>query len=170
MSEVLNLSLNDLSKGHPGLTSVHGDCLKEAAMVCFNANSHTSGVKLMLKGEVSQEHSVLFEPITQQMLDSYADMQEATELGACGVAIGLLSLYGYRVRYRAQKGSSFDYWLTDEKNDFFRLEVSGILKANTSNSIDNRLNIKRNQVVPDKFPAFIVIVDFGKPESVWETK
>jgi hypothetical protein len=87
---------------------------------------------LTLSGESEATYRLKRLKVDKQMKRTHADTQEATELGACGVAILLVtSVTDYNVVERSYKGTGFDYWLTRQgsKNLSFdaRLEVSGIL-------------------------------------------
>jgi hypothetical protein len=108
---------------------------------------------------------------------SWNDKEEATEFGACAIAIlVILDLTDYTVISRAAKGGGFDYWLGKEENDEelpsyqnkARLEVSGILRGNDSD-IQSRVRKKLKQVEPSDdttLPAYIVVVEFSKPLSL----
>ena len=68
------------------------------------------------------------------MRRTHNDLQDATEAGACGLAILLVQLFvGYTVVERSVKGTGFDYWLGSENDALFqnkaRLEASGILRG-----------------------------------------
>lgn len=110
--------------------------------------------------------------ITPQVLHAWEDEQELTEFGACGIAILLtLELTEYTVIRRARKGSGIDYWLghTDAEHAFqdaARLEVSGILRGDSSD-IRSRVEKKKKQTEQSdgKLPAYIIVVEFSKPES-----
>ena len=89
------------------------------------------------------------------MRRTYADLQEATEYGACGIAVLVMeSCERLTILERASKGNGgFDYYLapvsdeadTDHGNFFgsatATLEVSGILEG-TEVDIQYRLNEK----------------------------
>lgn len=105
------------------------------------------------------------------------DLQEATERGACGIAIVLVQeLTGKIVIERSKKGPGFDYWLGDSDDDLLfsgkaRLEVSGILSG-TAGQIEGRLKQKKDQIRPsDRLaPGYIAIVEFGAPMAHVEVK
>lgn len=110
------------------------------------------------------------------MRRTYADLQEATEYGACGVAVLVMeACEGLTICERAAKGGGgFDYYLTpmeDESeadSDNFlahataTLEVSGILQG-TAVELQYRLNekIRQFQSQAQLLPCFIVIAAFS---------
>jgi hypothetical protein len=110
--------------------------------------------------------------VDDQQRRCYNDLQEATEWGACCVAILLVQeLTGKVVVERSKKGLGFDYWVGQEDDDLLfvgkaRLEVSGILSG-TPSTLNSRLEQKRNQIKPsnDLAQAFIAVVDFGIPTA-----
>jgi hypothetical protein len=97
------------------------------------------------------------------------------EYAAYGIA-GLLiwELTDYEVISQSVTGEGVDYWLrkkeVDPQNPFSyaaRLEVSGILEGGR-NLITNRLNQKLKQTKQSdhsQVPAFVIIVEFSKPEA-----
>ncbi|HEV7165620.1 MAG TPA: hypothetical protein VGO35_09550 [Gammaproteobacteria bacterium] len=167
------LDLKDLDGGMPGITASRAKTMHEAAAVCLNHNSHTPGTEISIKGDISVKDSLSWIPPTTQTLKSWADLQEATEHGAYGVAALLVKeLTPLTVIERARKGTGFDYWLGPKENstpmfqEKSRLEVSGILVAE-GNSVNQRVSTKISQVnsVPSSIKALVVVVDFGLPLS-----
>jgi hypothetical protein len=106
-------------------------------------------------------------------------MQEATELGACGVAILVVKEATAKVVVeRSKKGTGFDYWLGDTSDDnglpfagASRLEVSGILTG-TKSQIQSRIKQKKGQLAPSDHlaPGFVAVVEFGTPIACVENK
>ncbi|ETW93058.1 MAG: hypothetical protein ETSY2_52085 [Candidatus Entotheonella gemina] len=104
------------------------------------------------------------------MLDAWADEQEATEYGACGIAILIiLALTDYTVIRRSRKGTGIDYWLGYQDTDYpfqdaARLEVSGIRRGN-DRVVAARVSQKIRQTKPsdEALPAYIVVVEFSRP-------
>jgi len=162
-----------LEDGLPGITPRWGKFLAEASVLCFESQNHANGVEVKISG-ISQ-CKIKFEwkiNISDQTIDSWADEQELTEFGACGVAILLiLKLTGYTVIQRAKKGTGVDYWLgyDGEEKPFqnaARLEVSGIMTG-SENVVKARVSKKIKQTTPSdgKLPAFIAVVEFSNPLS-----
>lgn len=137
--------------------------------MCLNLR-HRSGVKLVVKGEHLTQFALNWSELSDQHLRSLRDLQEATEHGACGLAILIVTeITGKTVVERAAKGLGFDFWLGDKEGElpfqgFSRLEISGILNGDDSD-IRARLHEKRQQVaISDGMgPAYVAIIEFGHP-------
>jgi hypothetical protein len=109
-----------------------------------------------------------------QNQSTWADLQEATEYGAYGVAIVVaLALTEPPKMERSAKGTGIDHWVGDSKDPrgIFqhgaRLEVSGILKGDKT-KIAARLTEKLAQARRSErsgLPAYVVIVEFCDPET-----
>jgi hypothetical protein len=172
------MTLAALAEGMPGLPSALGQVFAEAAAVCLESRNHQSGVRLPRAGLMREDLRVEWLPVDDRRRRGHADMQEATERGACGVAILVVKeVTGMVVIERAIKGTGFDFWLGEKDNDELpftgtaRLEVSGIL-AGTSAQIDSRLKQKKGQMKPTDHiaPGFVAIVEFGTPIARVEIK
>lgn len=173
----LAIDLRELALGiAPGLSAHAGGSLAEAAAVCLEHNKHVVGVKLEIAGNFTDNIPLNWEPTTEQIRQTHADLQDATEDGACGVAIVLAKrLLGKDVLRKSYKGKNrdygFDYWLGDpgtENNIPFagdtRLEVSGILNG-TTQQLQSRLREKIAQVQRsgNVFPGIAIVVMFSRP-------
>jgi hypothetical protein len=121
------------------------------------------------------------QPLTDQIRRTWRDLYEATEYGATGLAILLvIQRTSYTILERSVRGMGFDYWLLDKESaqsselitqGNARLEISGILRANTESVIQSRIKEKLNQVALDTtFPTLIIVVEFSRPEvhMVWK--
>jgi len=168
--EIASVHLRALGIGMPGLSSALGEAYAEAASVCFE-QKHVSGVRMMVDGDCIRIILVSWDGITDQARRSWADLQNAVEHAACGVAALLISvLTQYTIVEQSRKGTGFDYWLGEKTNQepLFqrkaRLEVSGILDGSESD-IKGRMSKKMEQIGGGRLPAFVVIVEFGKPRS-----
>ncbi len=173
---VPDITLNDLAGGMPGITSRFGASLAEAATVCFEEQSHRSGVQMKVDGNYDHSLAVRWRPVEdpEQARRCWADPEVTTEHGACGVASLLVSaLTDLTVVARSRKGTGFDYWLgpKDEADPLFqnkaRLEVSGIAKG-TLSDIGARTQRKLKQTersVETALPALVAVVEFGSPRS-----
>jgi hypothetical protein len=174
-----SMSLTALAIGMPGLTPASGKMLAEAAAVCLEDRQHQPGVKFPQAGLVAEDFHVEWPAVDDQCRRCYADMQEATERGACGVAILVVKeATGLVVIDRSKKGTGFDYWLGEEDSDGLpfangvsRLEVSGIL-AGTKSQIDSRVKEKKGQMKRSDHvaPGFVAVVEFGTPVACVESK
>jgi hypothetical protein len=127
------LNLEVLSDGMPGLTPACGTVLAQAAAVCLEKQNHQLGVELILAGISKISFQLQWQSVDEQQRRCYKDLQEATERGACGIAILVAKeITGKVVVERSKKGPGFDYWLGEEDDDFLfvgkaSLEVSGML-------------------------------------------
>lgn len=150
-----------------------GGMLANAAAVCMHSNGHVPGVHLAITGEYRRRLELSWDGPTHQVCRSYADLQEATEFGAAGVAIAALNrLGGFVVIQRSRKGTGFDYWISrygEPAGPLFQnctwLEVSGILKGDDT-KLQRRVRIKRAQVSNGKCTTGrVAVVEFGAPRT-----
>lgn len=172
MASETKLHLAMLESGMPGLTPAWAKVLIEAAAVCLEEKKHKNGVVLSLSGIATDSVALEWNTVDEQQRNSHHDLQEATEYGACGLAILIVKqLTGKVVLQRSRKGSGFDYWVGDnnsENLDLFagkaRLEVSGILEGNR-NSINARVKQKKMQMQPSQNIAsgLVAVTEFSSP-------
>jgi hypothetical protein len=135
MDPSVTLNLADLPAGVPALTGAHGRVHAEAAAVCLENRKHAKLVQLVIRKRSELRYTLDWPDVTDEMQRCYEDLERATELGACGVAILLVrSLTGLTAVRMSKKGTGFDYWLGREDSseglvfaNEARLEVSGIL-------------------------------------------
>jgi hypothetical protein len=173
------IHLSALSEGMPGLTSACGTVLAEAAAVCLENRSHKTGVGLHLTGMTTDQFPIEWNAVDDQCRASHNDLQEATEHGACGVAILIVrDLTGKVVVERSKKGPGFDYGLGDDDaaDDSLlfsgkgRLEISGILEGSRS-TFQSRVREKKEQIKPSRGlgPGFVAVVEFSAPQVCVES-
>jgi hypothetical protein len=136
MPEDFTITLEPLTAGKFGLTKVCGSFLAEAAAFCLYQHKHAAPVVFTVRGDVAKSGFLVWDVVTEQHRGSYADLPEATEWGACGIAILVATrLTGIQFVQRSVKGAGVDYWLGDDTDDHglfqrkARLEVSGILEG-----------------------------------------
>lgn len=173
------LDLDNLSDGvAPGLSPDMGGVFAEAAAVCLEENDHVQGVTLSISGAKEASVELKWSPTTRQTKNTHFDLQDATEDGACGVAIALLRhLDDKLVIRKSWKGKGLDrghdYWLGNvEDNELppfqkdTRLEVSGILNG-SDKDLRRRLREKHRQVQSSSstLPGLAVVVMFSHPEA-----
>ncbi|MEI8033758.1 MAG: hypothetical protein WCH05_10510 [Chlorobiaceae bacterium] len=169
----LELILQRLCEGLPGITPEVGAALAQACMVCLHHKGHGDQVVLTVKGAHTRTFCLRWHPqdVTDQVLRTWNDLQEATEDGAaCLACLLVLELTEYTIIERSRKKTGFDYWLgrNDDAQLFNRdgrLEVSGILKG-TDQQIKKRVNIKVKQTSPTAhlgLPALAIVVEFSNP-------
>lgn len=156
----------------PGLTSQFGGMLAEAAAVCLQNRAHKTGTKIVVVGKTTDQYVLNWKEVTEQQTRAYNDLQEATEYGACGIAIILAEkITGNVVIERSRKGTGFDYWLgKNDEDPLFanksRLEVSGILQGDDGH-FEARIKQKKEQmgVTKDVAPGYVAIIEFSNPKA-----
>jgi len=145
----------------------------EAATICLENKGHNQNVvlKVNMDDDNEEELHLNWTPITQQIKDSWSDLQEATEYGAICLAIWVVhSFTDYKVIRRSPKLTGIDYWLGDKVDNYpfqdkARLEISGILTG-TKSQVQSRLKEKLKQTKKSdatKLPSLVVIIEFSKP-------
>lgn len=180
MTSENKLHLAALESGMPGLTPACAKVLIEAAAVCLEEKKHKTGVLLSLSGLSTDAVVLEWNEVDEQQRNAHHDLQDATEYGACGLAILLVKqLTGKVVLQRSRKGSGFDYWVGDESSsevgdenssdaDLFagkaRLEISGILEG-SRNSLNARVKQKKIQIQPSRHmaPGLVAVAEFSNP-------
>ena len=177
-TETARFNLAALTEGTmPGLNRAAGELLLQAAVVCLENREHRSGVTFHLTGAQPRQFPMDWPPVDAQSRRTHNDLLEATERGACGIAILIVcDLTRMVVVERAAKGGGFDYWLGDEDDDELfqgktRLEVSGIL-AGSRSQVQTRVRQKKEQMKPSDplAPGYVAVVEFGTPIACVETK
>src|SRR6185437_93411 len=88
--KIQSFHLERLREGMPGLTSAAGGLLAEAAAVCLEDQQHLTGISLSVDGSYRRKLLLNWVTVSNQQRHTYADLHEATEYGACGVAILLI--------------------------------------------------------------------------------
>jgi hypothetical protein len=172
------LTILPLDPGNSGLLKSLADYMGACGAVCLNHAQHQPGVQMDVEGDHSGSFLLYWETLTEQYFRTCADLQEATEYGAYGIAILMIrELTGKTVLQRSAKGPGFDFWVGDEETDelpfqgLTRLEVSGILNGSAAD-VRVRVSVKKKQVRPSDAlgPAFIVVVEFSRPVIMLEAK
>jgi len=168
------LSLQILEDGTTtGLSVRNGAFLAEAASVCLKHHNHNLTIKLKVEGYIQDEFELLRLEVNELSLSSFADLEEAVQFGAMGIAVLLVhNQTGWKAK-RSWKGTGFDYWFGENSDDYpfqdkLRVEVSGDLKGSDS-ELNSRLKKKMDQTaVTDNLniPACAIIVEFSNPKSL----
>jgi hypothetical protein len=162
-----------LGAGAFGITMSFGQSLADAASVCLEGQGHESGVIMPVDGSCRADCSVYWDPTSEKCRRTWADLHEATEHGAYGVAFLLVrQLKNMTIGERSYRGTGFDFWVGNEDSyDILfqkkaRLEVSGI-RTGSETLREARVREKIEQVsrVSSSFPAIVVVVEFGRPQS-----
>jgi len=156
-----------------GLSVRNGAFLAEAASVCLHSHSHGLSMMFAVEGDISEEYELHRLDVNELATNSFADLEEAAQFGAMGIAVAVIyDQTGCKVK-RSWKGTGFDYWFGEESDGYpfqnlLRVEVSGDIKG-TDSEIHSRLRKKMEQTeVSDGIgiPACAVIVEFSVPKSL----
>jgi hypothetical protein len=155
-----------------GLSVRYGGFLAEAASVCLHLNKHNISVTFKVEGSIEETYELYRLDVDDIALKSFADIEEAVQFGAMGIAIILINVNTGWKAIRSWKGTGFDYWFGDD--DIFpfqnklRVEISGDFKGNDS-ELNQRLIQKIQQTNKSEnvqIPACGVIVEFSIPKSL----
>lgn len=178
-----SIKLDVLKEGLEGISQSLGSWMCECSIVCFLSQDHNTGVRLkVVTGFEGTTNEVFFvnwdAEVSEKELRSHNDDNRTTDFGSMAVALLLASQLTEFTSFETSKtGSGIDFWLSNDSDDsnFFgaRLEISGIRKATKTNTLDKRLKIKLTQVSQSdntSLPAYIAIIEFGKPESAFIKK
>ena len=174
--KVRQLDLAKLSGGSPpGITPEMGAFAAQAAAVLLEHNQHKSGVQMEVMERRTNPYTVLWPKLHANAQRTHNDLPEAAEQGAYGIAFLLAEEFTqFKVIERSRKGTGFDYWLgTGNEHPFqqaARMEVSAII--DDESAIDGRVKAKMKQTDASKgkLPAFVAIVEFGQPKSVFKKR
>ena len=169
------LNLNDLGNSSiPGITPALGRALAEAGAVCLDSKGHQPGALIAIRG-ISNRNYMLDWTVSTVQAQRAWQYNRATELGAEAIAVLLAqSETPYTVVEASERGSGIDYWLGDEADMTFqrkaRLEVSGIRRRGETIVRDGiiaaRVDDKMQQTTQSddsQTPAYIIVVEFGRP-------
>lgn len=173
------LKLSDLKAGLPGITPIEGSNLYENCVVGLHQCGHLEKVAISIDGLKTDEFTLTWEDTyNEQLKRTYADEQSVTERGAVGISVLLaLKLTDYTIVERSRKGTGFDYLLGDKEDPLFtpkaRLEVSGIMKETTTNTLTTRFQQKAYQTDKSdnmQMSAYISVVEFSTPKALFNIK
>jgi hypothetical protein len=126
---------------------------------------------MVVEGDHSETFLLSWQSLTEKDYRTCGDPHEATEYGACAIAILVVrEMMGKTVIERSAIGTGFDFWIGDEEavelpfQGLTRMEVSGILNGSAAD-VRARVRVKRKQVAPSNAwgPALIAIVEFSRP-------
>lgn len=174
---VLSFELESLGNGIPVMPPEAVGFYKQNCMVCFHSQGHESGVIMAVENEKTEECCEFLwkGDVTEELIKQYGDLPVATEWAAYAISFLLIrELTDYTACERSVKGTTIDYYLSDQSRDddllfnrTARLEVSGILAEKNNNSVINRINQKKQRLKSDEdLPAFIIVVEFSIPWSL----
>lgn len=174
----MEIVLNDILKGMPGITPIEGADLQENCVVMLHRSNHKSPTNLLLSGMTDDKVNVIWtDDFNLQKDRTHSDRQVNTERSAVCISVLLAKrLTDYSVIMRSRRGTGFDYLLGTDENIFnpkARLEISGIEKESSSNTIQYRFKQKVEQVSPSDntgLPAYISVVEFNTPKAIFNVK
>lgn len=172
------LDLETLGDGRiPVISKEDAGFYKQNCMICFARQGHGSGVEMKVDYGKSTEQIKInwLDQVTESLRRQYDDLRRATDHAACAIALLLVrELTEFKAIEQASIGTTVDYYLVpkDQQDDTLifnyasRLEVSGILRATETNTVDGRVESKFKRLKPqDDLPALIVVVEFSEPRS-----
>ncbi len=167
-SALPRLPIDDMADRHAGLTRSVADANTEAATVCLDRH-HSSLVEFTLATPSGDTPSLVeWEPASPRTRGAWANDTDATEAGACAVALAAVELVMDLVAVRrAETETGADYYVaptgttTDDMEEWYRLEVSGI-SAGSSGKVRQRLREKVAQAKRGNsdLPALAGVVGF----------
>lgn len=155
--------------------------MKEACIVALNSQNHQTDTELIpyqhQKSIYTDSFKLIWqEKISNKLLNTHNDENRTTDYGAMFLSLALtLKLTNYDEFEVSYIGSGVDFWLTSDSENFLsaRLEVSGIRKGKGTNTIENRLKTKKQQVKQtdnSNLPAYISIIEFHEPQALYVKK
>lgn len=148
--------------------------------VALEEVGHQPIVSLELTGDFKETYNINW--ITPRTA-GYRNSDKNTELGA--VALSFLfanDLLGYDFFLEGIYGEGIDYWMAlSETKDGYdpmnhlqaRLEVSGISKESSTNTVIRRVGVKVPQTDPTDYTgltAYISVVEFNTPKATFKRK
>ena len=170
------LHLDILKEGLPGITVAAGNFMHEALLVALVKNNHHSGVILKVEGVIEEEIALVWkESPNKNIIKAWVNDANIAHHASLGLTLLLMfKLAGFQSFEVASYGTGVDYWMNKKIDDSkvfhkeARLEVSGIFKETSSNTIQMRLNLKKKQVRKSdnsNTSAWIAVVAFNIPKS-----
>jgi len=173
------INLDILKVGLPGITATRGAFYREAIIVGLVKQGFSSGVILEIKGEFNESCIIEWtNDLEDKDIRSWRDEIQIANFGAVGIAILLMAeLLKFKNFEESTIGTGIDFWISKKKFQkgeiaFYkreaRLEVSGLLKEGTGNTINMRVGRKRKQMKASDhldLQGWIVIVEFSTPKS-----
>lgn len=173
------LDLPSIKEGMPGM---HRDLASHYYSACMTT-LHRSGYKdwdpLHLDGNSKRDIPIHWNDYFDDEIDrSWKEINYCTDHAAvCLSCVLAVHETDYTIIERSCKGDGFDYWMGYKDDILFnrvaRLEISGILKESTTNTIEKRLNIKKKQTEQSDsscLPAYISIIEFSKLKAIFVEK
>jgi hypothetical protein len=160
------LPLQSLAERHYALPLVVAEYLLQAARICFDRH-HVSPKEFVLEDNKVESIARVEWETTDDRSRGAWDKDDATEVGACAVAIAAIELTRnlFAIR-RMSKGTGADYYLALRSQDVedlencFRLEVSGTHSDKSEVAKRLRVKIEQTRRGNSNLPALAAIVGF----------
>lgn len=178
MDEQLNLL--SIKEGLPGMHKDLCSHYYSACMTTLHRAGHiVNGTILHLDGNRKGSIPLYWEDYFDETIDrSWKEINYCTDHAAvCMSCVLAIHETEFTIVERSCKGDGFDYWLGYKEDHLFnhaaRLEISGILKESRINTIEKRLKDKMKQTEQSDetcLPAYISIIEFGKPKALFIKK
>lgn len=173
------LDVRDLT-GYSSASRTKLNFCSESASVAlwrFHTPPHTKGTWQHGKPANEQAHrhenaAVVWNEPSKQMLETYGNGKESTEMGAYAIALAVADQLGFTVLGRAGQTSGSDWVMIrkgEPSNDYYRLEVSG-MAAISPEKPEQRLARKIEQLRAGDLqrPGVAVVVRFEDVRIVSE--
>lgn len=171
-----SLSIESLGSDVSVITDEMVGFYKVNCIVCFDKHGYQSGVQIKVH---HSDQNDTFEIIWNGMVEerhrrACRDQNKMVDFAACTIALLLVQqLTEYTAVEQSNVGTTIDYYLSPKTqddtlifNNAARLEVSGILQENESNTVERRIRTKIRRLKPDprgRLPTFILVVEFSQP-------
>jgi hypothetical protein len=164
MSEPVVLDLQTLEQ-HTRLTAPVVQFMAECAAVLLSSRHPAASevpASLGLSGANKEAH-LRWGPVTEQMVNTHGDLQEATEYAAYGIsALAVRKALGLVVFRRLPKHTGADYLMRNDSSDddrYTRLECSGIFQGEKETT-SGRLKEKLEQLAKyEGYPGYAMVVN-----------
>jgi hypothetical protein len=175
------LVIEDLKKIVTTLSPTQCDFLSENCITTLENSNHKSGCFLSVQGDTEKQFCLEWKKEFEKA--GYKEKTKIVEHASETIAFFLsASLTDYTIVEESVIGTGFDYWLaydeayndTDPENFLHaRLEVSGIYKENTTNTLEKRVEEKKAQTKKSdnlQLPAYIAVTEFSTPKAFFGKK
>ena len=166
----LTLPFIDLATRHPGISDGIGLSFQEAAAVCLDRH-HSSPATFDIRDNAKERQAELTWGVPDDNLKgAWANEIDATEAGACALALATVELArGLVAIRRAETRSGADYYvdmpgtMPDDLETAVRLEISGTSDP-SSTVLEARLKQKLAQTArgASNLPAMAAVVGFAQ--------
>jgi hypothetical protein len=163
-------ALSGLHERHVGLTQEVCAANAQAAAVCLDRHHQPPTTVEVVSPERRVRWDLRWEPADERARRAWANADDATEDGACAVAMAVVEVeLGLTAIQRAETKTGADYYLGHEGDDTletaYRLEVAGSDRGDTR-SLKSRLSRKVRQTRQGKsnLPAIASVVGFRAGE------